>query len=325
MKFPFSFDQRRSHKAFSVIVALLLIGSVSYLGVRYLNSSKALVGGPKLLMSPATSTAVTGATIPVQIRINSGTTRLTVVRAHITYPASQLELTSITNSSTYPLVMRETKTSGNIDVIRSISGGSQGPTGDSLIVTVNFKVIGTSGTIPVTFNSTSEAYDDTGSGTNIIDYAASTGATYSFADAASTPLYRLANFKTRERLFTTSWPEVVAAQQNNSGWVYENVAMRIYGSPAGDRTTVYRLANFQTKERLFTTDANERNAIRGKNGWIDEGVGFYGSNNTANMPVYRMANFITKERLFTTDANERNTIRDKNGWVYEGIAFYAAP
>lgn len=142
---------------------------------------------------------------------------------------------------------------------------------------------------------------------------------------ANAPLYRLANWKTAERLFTTNYQEVLKAQENNSGWVYENVAMQVYTEAGSNRTAVYRMANWKSKERLFTTNyAEVQYALQHYAGWVYEGIAFYASTDATNTPVYRMANWKTAERLFTTDANERDAIRDKNGWVYEGVAFYAA-
>jgi hypothetical protein len=144
---------------------------------------------------------------------------------------------------------------------------------------------------------------------------------YDWQSISNPMLYRLANWKTHERLFTTNKNEVFAAQNNDSGWVYEGVAMRVYDQSATGQSTVYRMANWKSKERLFTTSFDEVTAIKDKNGWVYEGVAFYGS--ASGTPVYRMANWMTSERLFTTDLNEVNHIKDKNGWVYEGVAYYA--
>jgi hypothetical protein len=132
----------------------------------------------------------------------------------------------------------------------------------------------------------------------------------------TTTVYRMANWKTHERLFTTDLNEVNTIA-NNNGWVYENIAF--YANNSG--SAVYRLANWKTHERLFTTDWNEVLAIKDKNGWVYENISFFGD--TSGVAVYRMANWQTKERLFTTDWNEVQAIKDKNGWVHEGTAFYA--
>lgn len=133
------------------------------------------------------------------------------------------------------------------------------------------------------------------------------------------PVYRMANWKTHERLFTTNWSEAINNDGVN-GWVYENMAFKAPES-AGTGIPVYRMANWITHERLFTTDWNEVQTIKDKNGWVHEGTAFYAS--YSGIPVYRMANWKTHERLFTTDWNEVIGIKDNNGWVYENMAFYA--
>ena len=85
-----------------------------------------------------------------------------------------------------------------------------------------------------------------------------------------TPVYRMANWITKERLFTVNLNEVNTIKDKN-GWVYEGVAFQA-SSTAG--TPVYRMANWITKERLFTVNLNEVNTIKDKNGWVYEGVAF---------------------------------------------------
>ena len=128
-------------------------------------------------------------------------------------------------------------------------------------------------------------------------------------------VYRLANWKTHERLFTTDWSEVQSIKDHN-GWVHEGTSF--YAASMG--TAVYRLANWKTHERLFTTDWNEVTSINNTNGWVYENLAFYAQG--SGTPVYRMANWKTHERLFTTDYNEVVGIMNKNGWVYENLAFY---
>lgn len=83
-------------------------------------------------------------------------------------------------------------------------------------------------------------------------------------------VYRLANWKTKERLFTTDWNEAQTIKDKN-GWVHEGTSF--YAENSG--TAVYRLANWKTKERLFTTDRNEVQSINGVNGWVYENLSFY--------------------------------------------------
>ncbi len=136
----------------------------------------------------------------------------------------------------------------------------------------------------------------------------------------ASPVYRMANFKTKERLFTINAAERDHIRDRD-GWVYEGVAYNVYSN---GNIPVYRLANFITKERLFTTNAGEKDAISGRNGWVYEGVAFK-ADSAGTIEVYRLANFISKERLFTTNRGERDAIQGRNGWVYEGVAFRVVP
>jgi len=98
-----------------------------------------------------------------------------------------------------------------------------------------------------------------------------------------------------------------------SDYVAKNSAMEGY-------FPVYRLANYISGQRLWTADANEKNSIAGKNGWVYEGIGFQVPQGGAT-PVYRLANYIDGERLLTVDLNEVRADVGHNGWVYEGCAF----
>jgi Tol biopolymer transport system component len=137
-------------------------------------------------------------------------------------------------------------------------------------------------------------------------------------------VYRLANWKTHERLFTTNPYEALAAPHGGSGWVLEGLGFRAASHTTAGAQPVYRLANWMTKERLFTTSAAERdNAVANLPGWVSEGTALYsvpcGAGTTT---VYRMANWMTKERLFTTNASEVSyALAHYPGWVNEGVAF----
>ncbi|MDB5178150.1 MAG: polysaccharide deacetylase family protein [Patescibacteria group bacterium] len=147
------------------------------------------------------------------------------------------------------------------------------------------------------------------------------------AATSTVPVYRLANFMTHERLFTTNAAERDNAVQHLAGWVSEGTAFDSVQASEPQAVPVYRLANWMTHERLFTTSAAERdNAAQHLAGWVSEGTAFYTvpAANTSAVPVYRLANWMTHERLFTTNAAERdNAVQHLSGWVSEGTAFYS--
>lgn len=139
-------------------------------------------------------------------------------------------------------------------------------------------------------------------------------------------IYRLANWKTQERLFT-SRAEAVTIPQNHDGWILEGAAFPVYDSNEPGASPIYRLANWKTHERLFTTSSVERDyALAHYPGWVSEGIAFHATSTAGAglIPVYRLANWKTHERLFTTSATERDyALAHYEGWVSEGIAFYA--
>ena len=148
----------------------------------------------------------------------------------------------------------------------------------------------------------------------------------SWQPIAKPKVYRLANWKTHERLFTTSNIEALGAPQHYDGWVLEGPAFSIDTASDAGAVPVYRMANWKTHERLFTTSASERDyALAHYEGWVYEGIAFYATQSPSSdaMPVYRMANWKTNERLFTTSLDEANyAVAHYDGWVLEGISFY---
>lgn len=142
----------------------------------------------------------------------------------------------------------------------------------------------------------------------------------------NTIVYRMANWKTKERLFTANKSEALSVPDGENGWVLEGAAFTIPDEDTPGVTPIYRLANWKTKERLFTSSPAERDyALAHYEGWVSEGTSFHASptSNTDLIPIYRLANWKTKERLFTSSAHERDyAVAHYDGWVSEGVAFY---
>ncbi len=139
-------------------------------------------GSGTLSLSPNSGTYTNGSTISVVVKATSPTAALTTVQATLNYPSSQLQYQSITEGGVYTTTQRtNTSTPGVVDIIRSVSGGSAGLVGTNPVVTVNFRVIGTSGAAAVIFGSTSALFDDSGTGTNILNLAGSTTASYTIS------------------------------------------------------------------------------------------------------------------------------------------------
>lgn len=142
-------------------------------------------GKPLFYVSPANGTYGTGSTISAAIRLNSSSVKTTTAQAVISYPADKLQYVSVTEGGVYTTQMRTKNTSGSLDIIRGIAGGGEGKTGDNLVVTVNFKVLASSGTANLAIANGSAVYDASGSGANILDAVSSAGASYTLATAGT--------------------------------------------------------------------------------------------------------------------------------------------
>lgn len=137
-----------------------------------------------LSLNPPTGTFAPGSTVAVTIRANGGTAQLTTVQAVVGYPQTQLEFVSATENSVFSTIQRTRAINGTVDIIRGIPGGAAPVTGTNPVVTLNFRVIGT-GTANLAFTSGSAVFDNSGTGSNVLDLAASQGASYTLGSAPS--------------------------------------------------------------------------------------------------------------------------------------------
>ncbi len=200
----------------SLAVVGLLICSMAFLGVRMLQQGGAISGDrpdstglttvklappvtphapanttstavkPTFYLTPPNGSFVAGSTVSIGVRAASPETALTAVQPILNYPADKLQYLNVTEGGVFKTVQRTRTMNGAVDIIRGISGGSSALKGDNLIVTVHFKVLTNSGAA-VTLGKASAAFDNSGSGTNILDAAGSRGATYTPPGAAPGP------------------------------------------------------------------------------------------------------------------------------------------
>jgi hypothetical protein len=133
---------------------------------------------PVFYIDPSGGSYGKDATIAAKIHLNSYATATTTVEAVINYPADKLQYVSTSEGGVYPTQQRTKTGTGSVDIIRAISGGGGGINGDNVVVTVNFKVIGDSGTANVSFAGSSAVYDTSGTGTNVLNLSGSAGAAY---------------------------------------------------------------------------------------------------------------------------------------------------
>jgi hypothetical protein len=172
------------NRSIALVVAVVVIGGVSYLGVHTKQASKAATGTATLSLSPSTNKYHIGDTIPVVIQANSPTA-MSTVEAALTYPSSLLKFTGVTEGSAFTVQARTTSTTaGALDLIRSLPGGTAGITGSSTIITVNFQVIA-AGPATIALTSASGIYDSS-AGVDVYDAANSHGSTYTLLEPAPT-------------------------------------------------------------------------------------------------------------------------------------------
>ncbi|MEO6513402.1 MAG: cohesin domain-containing protein [Candidatus Saccharimonadales bacterium] len=107
----------------------------------------------KLYLTPSQGAHIVGDTVVVTIREDSLTTPVNSVGVDLTYPAGMLQYqSSSTTGSGFTTTIQNTGGSGAVNIAVGILAGSV--TGDQLVGTVTFLVIGT-GQADVTFDPTS--------------------------------------------------------------------------------------------------------------------------------------------------------------------------
>lgn len=112
-----------------------------------------VVKNATLSMTPASGSYSKGQTISVDINLATPTQRVQAVQTILNYPANQLQYVDTVQSGAFPIASRSNNTSGTLDLIRSVNGGSPGFQGSTKVVTARFKVIGQSGAIPISFKN----------------------------------------------------------------------------------------------------------------------------------------------------------------------------
>jgi len=150
----------------SLLVAGLMVGSISYIGVHTYKSSHAATV-PTIYASPDSGAVASGSTLSVTLRADSGGEGVNSVQASLNYDASKLTYSSITEAGTFPLVAAtSTSSPGIIRVARGNNDSSV--TGDNAIVTINFKVTGTSGTGAINIDKANSALVRSSDNSNIL-------------------------------------------------------------------------------------------------------------------------------------------------------------
>lgn len=137
-----------------------------------------------LYLSPGSGSVSKGSTITVNVRENSGGSKVNGAQANLSYPSDKLDFVSISSSSAFSVVAENSGGGGSVRIGR---GALPSVSGDQLIASVKFRAKVDSGSATVSFADGSQVTADDGNGTNIV--GPKNGATYSLkaAPAAAAP------------------------------------------------------------------------------------------------------------------------------------------
>jgi hypothetical protein len=161
------------YKAKNINVAMiaLVVVAVAAVGITAVNSSHAakkpggsgggggtptpstVASSAQLYLSPAKTSAASGANVTFQIHANSGTTSVNAVEADIAYPADKFDFVSIDDSASAFSIKAEASNSDG--VVKIARGSTAALTGDQAVATVTFKAKTAKGNASLSFLSTS--------------------------------------------------------------------------------------------------------------------------------------------------------------------------
>lgn len=157
----------------------LLVGTL-LVAVPVLSARPAYAASATLYLSPASSSFTNGSTYTVNVRVNSDTP-VNAAEVHLTYPTSLLQYVRVNSSSSWSF---EFASSGGNGTVRIDRGANPAVKGDSLIASVQFKALKSSGSATVGVGSDSEVIAES-NGNNIL--TSRKGATYSLKAPAPAP------------------------------------------------------------------------------------------------------------------------------------------
>jgi hypothetical protein len=168
-------SEQRVRQVLSGLLALLLIGSVGYVGVKYYGASHAATANT-IYLNPQSATWTSGSNVSVTVREDSSTTAINAVQFTLNYNSTALQFTGYSESGAFDFVAPQAPTctptstscATSAGLIRMMRGRSSSTvTGVQDVVTLNFKVVGSSGTAAMTFDQSTSLISRT-DGTNIL-------------------------------------------------------------------------------------------------------------------------------------------------------------
>lgn len=181
-----------------------LVAGIILAAVPLLSARPAYAASATLSLSPASSSVTNGSTFTVNVRVNSDEP-VNAAEVHLSYPANLLQYVRINSSSAWSF---EFASSGGNGAVRIDRGANPAAKGDSLIASVQFKALSSSGSAAVNVDSGSQVLSES-SGNNIL--TGRNGANYSLK--APTPAAQAAQDKIAP---TISKPPAVSGITRNS-------------------------------------------------------------------------------------------------------------
>lgn len=253
------FKKGSNRRIGTALVALFVVGSVGYLGTQMRDDSRAATPGT-MYASPASSTLTSGATVSVAIYEESGTTSVNSVQSQLNYDATKLQFVSITEGTAFPFVAAtSTSTPGQIRVARGTKAGDPGMAGNQLLVTVNFKVLATSGTTSVSFDNNFSLIVRASDQTNMM--TGSIGATYSVVSPTPSTMYVLPASGTMAPGSTVA----VAIRENSSSTINSVQAQLNYNTSQLQFVSITEGTTFPFVAATSTATAGQVRIARGVN------------------------------------------------------------
>lgn len=129
-------SQINRYIAFLVVA---LVGAIGYTIV----TSYAFVSGPRLYVSPATTSVTAGQTFDVVVRVDSAGESVNAVQANITYPTSNFEFVALDATNSAFTIEAEAITEPG--VVKIARGNISGISGDVLVAKLTLRATSTTG------------------------------------------------------------------------------------------------------------------------------------------------------------------------------------
>jgi hypothetical protein len=131
----------------AVIVAVLVVVLVG----TYVSAK---TSGPRLYLSPATTTVASGDTLKISVRENSHANLVNAVQANLSYNPAQLQFMNISGKgSAFVIEAQASGGNGRVLIAQAVQGGSAPVSGDQQVATVTFKVLSGTGSGDVSFTA----------------------------------------------------------------------------------------------------------------------------------------------------------------------------